>query len=215
MPAAKTKPTLEQFKKYQAAYDYFNRMLFGGKLNPCLLVFHESKKKKDGIMQGYFWAHQWTKGKDICHEISLNRNTLTRGFKLVFGTLVHEMAHQWQQDHGKPPRKCYHDREWAAKMVEVGLIPSDTGEPGGKQTGQRMTHYIEKGGAFARALAKMPDEIRLPWSNANELEPSKPKEPKNRNKIKYTCPGCEANVWGKAGLKVQCCECEELFAEVE
>lgn len=30
--------------------------------------------------------------------------------------------------HGGPPRRCYHDREWAAKMKEIGLQPSDKGE---------------------------------------------------------------------------------------
>ena len=28
-------------------------------------------------------------------------------------------------------------------METLGLIPSDTGRPGGKRTGQRMGHYIE------------------------------------------------------------------------
>lgn len=215
MPAA-TKPTLEQFKKYQAAYDYFNRALFGNKLEPCLLVFREGKKKKNAMVLGHFAPHRWSKGETTCHEISLNPEALHRGLEDAMGTLVHEMAHQWQQDHGTPPRAAYHDREWAAKMVEIGLIPSDTGEEGGKQTGQRMSHYIEKGGRFAQAFAQMPDAIKLPWTTGGAmLKPKGPKEPKNRNKVKYTCGGCEANVWGKSGLKVMCGDCEELFSEVE
>jgi hypothetical protein len=51
----------------------------------------------------------------------------------VLSTLVHEQAHLWQHHFGKPGRGRYHNREWAAKMVEIGLIPSATGEPGGKQ----------------------------------------------------------------------------------
>ena len=39
-------------------------------------------------------------------------------------------------------------------MKAVGLIPSDTGALGGKETGQQMTHYIEPGGRFAHACAK-------------------------------------------------------------
>jgi Zn-dependent peptidase ImmA (M78 family) len=31
-------------------------------------------------------------------------------------TLAHEMAHVWQKTHGTPPRRFYHDRQWAAKM---------------------------------------------------------------------------------------------------
>ena len=35
-----------------------------------------------------------------------------------------------------------YDRQWAAKMREIGLQPSSTGEEGGKETGQSMSHYI-------------------------------------------------------------------------
>ncbi|QJW95146.1 hypothetical protein [Frigoriglobus tundricola] len=102
-------------------------------------------------------------------------------------------------------------------MCDVGLIPSDTGEEGGKQTGQRMTHYIEKGGRFETAFKAMPETIRLPWTSGGALLGIKgPKEPKAKNKIKYTCAGgCDVNVWGKPGLRIACGECEELFEEIE
>jgi hypothetical protein len=38
----------------------------------------------------------------------------------------------------------------------------------------------------------------------------KPKAKKD--KVKYTCPGCAANVWGKPGLVVVCGECGEPFS---
>jgi hypothetical protein len=48
-------------------------------------------------------------------------------------------------------RRNYHNKEWAVKMREVGLIPTDTGQPGGKDTGQKVTHVIEPGGRFEQA----------------------------------------------------------------
>ena len=45
----------------------------------------------------------------------------------------------------------YHNKEWAAKMREIGLMPTDTGQPGGKDTGQKVTHFIEPGGRFEQA----------------------------------------------------------------
>jgi hypothetical protein len=65
------------------------------------------------------------------------------------------MAHLWQHHFGKPSRNGYRNREWAAKMREVGLIPSDTGEPGGKETGQKVHHSIDTSGAFHRAAARL------------------------------------------------------------
>ncbi len=52
----------------------------------------------------------------------------------TLSTLVHEMCHVWQ--HHTPAKKCrggYHDRVWGAKMEEIGLMPSNTGLPGGKK----------------------------------------------------------------------------------
>ena len=50
--------------------------------------------------------------------------------------LVHEMTHLEQEEYGKPGKKGHHNREWVGLMERVGLIPSDTGAPGGKQTGR-------------------------------------------------------------------------------
>ncbi len=61
------------------------------------------------------------------------------------------MCHLWQHHFGTPSRTGYHNKEWAAKMREVGLIPSDTGKPGGKDTGQKVSDYLEEGGRFERA----------------------------------------------------------------
>ena len=70
----------------------------------------------------------------------------------TLSTLVHEMVHLWQQHHGKSGRGRYHNREWAEKMKQVGLYPSNTGKPGGREVGQQMTHYVIEGGAFAVAF---------------------------------------------------------------
>ena len=66
----------------------------------------------------------------------MNPDHFGRSDEEILSTLVHEMAHVWQQTHGRPPRRCYHDREWAAKMREIGLQPSTTGQPGGQKRGK-------------------------------------------------------------------------------
>lgn len=216
---ADPKPTLEQFNRYQSAYDHFNRELFGDQLKPCLLVFREGRRVKNGIVLGHFAPERWSKGETTCHEISLNPEALSRGIEDAMGTLVHEMAHQWQQDHGTPPSGGYHDREWGKKMCEIGLIPSNTGEPGGKQTGRQMTHYVEPDGRFAQSFAKLTDEQKLPWTTGSVVlgpegaKGAKEPKPKSRNKVKYNCRGCKANVWGKPRLKLTCTDCEESFSE--
>jgi predicted SprT family Zn-dependent metalloprotease len=125
------KPTAEQFKSYQELYDYFNKGLFGGQLPQILLNF---SRKANSC--GFFAAERWKKEKDKTHEISINPAYLSQApFREVCQTLVHEMCHLWQFAFGKPSRTCYHNKEWAHKMEDIGLMPSDTGEPGGARIG--------------------------------------------------------------------------------
>lgn len=35
-----------------------------------------------------------------------------------------------------------------------------------------------------------------------------------KRKVKYECPSCQARVWGKLGLAIQCTKCDRPFAEV-
>jgi hypothetical protein len=121
------------------------------------------------------------------------------------------MAHVWQQIHGQPPTRCYHDREWAAKMKEIGLQPSDTGQPGGKETGQSMSHYILPGGPYAKAYGKLKTTgFQLHWeSAAPEGKQGKQRKAKRASKTKYTCPECGQNAWAKPDAVLICGECYE------
>lgn len=204
MEALTSKPTLEQFTAYQAAWSYFNQQLFANTLHPCLLNFSRLTKA-----YGFFTPKKWAKEDGtFTHEISLNPDLLLRPMQQIFATLVHEMVHQWQEDHGTPPRKCYHNQEWATKMESVGLMPSSTGGPGGKRIGQKVSHYVIEGGPFHEAFLKMPEEFVLPWRSSGKVAKDKAK---TRNKLRYTCPGCAANVWGKPDLRIICDECEAMF----
>lgn len=196
-------PTEAQFAAFQAMYDYFNGALFGGTLRPVILNFSRAA----GSL-GFFAPQRWEQAKATTHEISLNPAHLaTRPAREVAATLVHEMVHCWQQEHGTPSARGYHNKEWAARMEAVGLMPSDTGEAGGARVGFRMTHYLVEGGPFARAFAKMPRAFLLPWSSW-EPDGARRKGPTTsaKSKIKYTCPDCGANAWGKPALHLVCGE---------
>jgi len=120
-------------------------------------------------------------------------------------TLVHEMCHVWQQTYGKPPRRGYHDRQWAAKMREIGLQPSSTGEEGGKGTGQSMSHYIVPDGRYAKAYAKLAAQgFALHWQSIPATEQARRKK---SSKTKFTCPKCGQNAWAKPGALLICGEC--------
>ena len=200
--------TKEQFTAIQNIYEYFNKNLFDGILNNCLLNFSR-KSKAMGFFAPNRWGKEGEEGK--VHEISLNPEFLKLGLQETLQTLAHEMAHLWQQDHGKPS-PGYHNKEWARKMESFGLMPSHNGQPGGRKTGKSMADYAIEGGLFLQVVADMPKEFIYPLVCRAELNLKAGSKP-GKNKTKYTCPSCDSNIWGKAGLRVECSDCEQIFSE--
>jgi predicted SprT family Zn-dependent metalloprotease len=195
--------TKEQYDAFQKAYDFFNKELFGASLPAVLVTLQRQAKAR-----GYFSPERFVgrSVEEVAHELALNPDHFGRTDEEILSTLVHEMAHVWQQTHGTAPRKSYHDREWAAKMKEIGLQPSSTGGPGGKETGQSVTHYIIEGGRYALAVAKLKASgFSLRWQSRSGQEAERQK--KAASKTKYTCPSCELNAWAKPGVVLICGEC--------
>jgi predicted SprT family Zn-dependent metalloprotease len=159
---------------------------------------------------GYFAGGRFgTKdGQEITDEIALNpAHFRSRTTEESLSTLVHEMCHLEQHHFGKPSRSGYHNKEWAGMMNTVGLTPSDTSAPGGKETGQRVSHYIAGGGPFDKAcrrLIKQGFAVRYVelWSDPEA------RRKKAASKTKYTCPECGLNAWGKPEISLVCGDCE-------
>ena len=88
------------------------------------------------------------------------------------------------------------------------MQPSTTGEPGGKETGQSVTHYILPGGAFAQAYARLAATgFQLNWQSVSFDGGERKK--KAASKTKYTCPTCGANAWAKPEAQLICGACYE------
>jgi len=213
-------PTKQQFSAFESAYEYFNKVLFSNELPPVILNLSR-KSKAMGFVAPNRWRSADTEPGTAgqLHELSINPEILCMDLIEVYSTLAHEQCHIWQYTHGKPSRPGYHNKEWAHKMIAVGLMPSTTGKPGGNIVGQSMGDYPIEGGVFLLALNLMPDKLKFPFisteaeakymvlisgdaGSAAETQPA-PTPPK-KNKLKYTCPQCQTNVWGKADLNLIC-----------
>ena len=146
------------------------------------------------------------RSKAAVHELALNPDGFHgRTDGLILSTLVHEMCHVWQETHGTPPRRGYHDRQWAGKMREIGLQPSSTGEAGGKETGQSVSHYLLPEGRFAKASAALAASgFALHWQSVPAIEQARGKK---SSKTKFTCPNCGLNAWAKPNACLICGEC--------
>lgn len=198
-----TDPTRVTYLSFIEAYDYFNKRLFDGRLPRCLITM----QRKQGA-HGYFANKRFgtRDAREITDEIALNpAHFKRRDTTQILSTLVHEMCHLEQHHFGSPSRSGYHNREWVELMRRVGLIASDTGKEGGKQTGQRVTHYIDADGPFDRACRELIErghEVRY-----IELSDPAARKKKAASKSRYTCEQCRRNAWGKPDLKLRCDHC--------
>lgn len=203
--------TQTEYTALQLAYDHFNRTLFAEQLPPVLITL----QRKAGSM-GYFSPNRFqargdtliTVFADAADELALNPECFQACTdEQILQTLVHEMAHVWQQHCGRPPRKAYHDREWATMMKEIGLHPSSTGQPGGKETGPKMSDYIIPNGPFQITCAELLDSgLRFNWQSPASAPDRKKKK---ASKTKYTCMDCGLNAWAKPGASLICFDCME------
>jgi hypothetical protein len=207
-PAAAATPTDQTYGPLQAAFRHFNRELFNGELPAELFTLQRRANTK-----GYFSPDRFVAigGEMRIGEIAMNPAYFVVRTPIdTCSTLVHEMAHAWREMQAKPPRSGYHDKLWAAKMREVGLQPSSTEAPGGKETGYRVSHYIVPDAPFALSYARLEATgVMIGWGDAmvrgQDAKPAKPK------RFKFICPSCGANVHGREATDVRCNPCDVVM----
>ncbi|GAA5483993.1 SprT-like domain-containing protein [Haloferula sargassicola] len=143
-------------------YDAFNERLFGGQLRGCVLTFEDRGQHFGYFREGGFVGHDGERRDEIC--LNPQFFLASSGDLELLQTLVHEQVHQWQYQFGTPSRRTYHNREWANKMLAVGLVPSTTGKPGGNMVGQKMADYPQEGGPFLRIAEEvLADKQLIRW----------------------------------------------------
>lgn len=154
-------PMEQTSTELQHAYNVFNAQLFDGQLPPCCITM-QRKHRTYGYVPGERWNNL---AGTVTDAIAMHpMHCATQSAAEILSTLAHAMVHLWQHHFGTPSRRAYHNREWAAKMAAIGLEPSDTGCPGGKRTGQRMSQYIRDGGPFHRtSTALLAQGCALSW----------------------------------------------------
>ena len=200
-------PTELQYTSFNQAYQHFNRTLFADGLPNCLITMQRHKGA-----YCYFSPNRFSNHTHKTDEIAMNPLHFRgeRTVEKVLSTLAHEMVHLWQQHNGKPGRGGYHNKQWGDEMRRIGLEPSSTGTPGGKTTGQKVSHYVVADGPFAIACAQVISEgFELHYADTSATSPKAAK--KAASKTKYSCPACSANAWAKPNTSLVCGECSEAM----
>lgn len=145
----RAEPTAQAYGELRHAFEVFNERLFDGQLPSPLITLQREPRTC-----GYFAGKRFV-GQDgvTSDELALNPEYFAcMSLCEVLQTLAHEMTHVWQAHFGRPGRGRYHNAEFARKMIDIGLMPSTTGQPGGQQTGDRMSDYPIVGGKFLQVV---------------------------------------------------------------
>lgn len=217
------------YGELQDSFNFFNRELFDGRLPQCIVTLTHQRSS-----HGYFrskpfatreeleavdeWDDAMEEGADDSEALERSRPGVDEISLNIFGfrdrtrddilsTLVHEMVHLEQHHYGKPPKRPSHNKEWGDMMKKVGLYPSATAEPGGKETGRRVSHYVIEGGPFETKVRDC--EAKLDWVGMLRRKKKKTREPK----VTYECETDEIKVRGKVGLHIVCGECGARMEE--
>ena len=191
--------TTVEYTGLQEAFSFLNEKLFDGALKNVVIAL-QRKARTGGHFAPDRFTHRVGDGARQEHEIALNPDGFTgNSDEFVISILLHEMVHEWQHHFGKRPSRAYHDKQWAAKMESLGLMPSNSGMVGGKRTGAQMSHYIIPGGAYQQAFNEL---ATSGWKLGiqSTIRPGGTKAPPS--KVKFTCPACGWNVWGKPDTEV-------------
>lgn len=201
-------PSEQTYGPLQAAYRHFNDRLFQNQL-PTYIVTLRAKGRTKGYYKHQAFAR--INGEETTDEIALNAEYFRVDTpKVTLSILVHEMMHQAQRHFGKPTRPGYHDKKWADAMEAIGLMPSNTGAPGGKRIGYQMAHYIIPGGPFDVAYGEFEQSGHLlAWGDAFTAGSSAPVKPK---RIKFRCADCGLTAWSKTSARLACVECKREMA---
>lgn len=144
---------------------------------------------------GHF--HYGRNGFGLTDEIALDEEHVRHSPPWrVYGTVLHELLHAWQQQHGTPGRRNYHNRQFRQKARTLGLIINHRG----------FTEYAAGESAFINILTKYGVSL-AGFSATPSTTVSRP-----GSKLKlYQCPcGVKVRI-GRSRFNAKCLDCDGVF----
>jgi hypothetical protein len=145
--------------------------------------------------------------------LNLNPVHLARPVYEVLSTLLHELAHAWQHEHGTPSKPPHHNREFRERCEAFGIPTDKGGHDLGVRHGTPFEDYCRRHGiAFPPPPGTAePPAGTLGLPGPSPLLPVPPAKPKGSKMKKWTCP-CGVNVRvAIAAFDATCNRCRGQF----
>jgi len=137
-------------------------------------------------------------GFGLVNEIAINREYLNEQQPWeVLATLLHEMLHAWQEEHGTPGKNNYHNSELRKKAATLGLVINSAG----------IQEYTLNS-PFFNMLQR--EQIAIPV----ELPPVPPNKKRGKSKLKKWSCACSPPVNVRVAIpsfNAKCLNCNSNF----
>ncbi len=143
--------------------------------------------------------------------LNLNPVHLARPVYQVLGTLLHELGHAWQHEHGTPSKPPFHNKEFRARCEEFGIPTDEGGHDLGVRPGSPFEDYCRRHGVPFPSAAGAAEAGSPGGKDLTPLLPVPPVTPRGSRMRKWSCPcGVNARV-AIADFQAVCCKCGGRF----
>jgi len=183
--------------------DLMRTELFGGEVPEVVLSFDVTDRRTLGHY------HLSRNGLGVRWALNLNPVHLARPVFEVLATLLHELTHAWQHEHGTPSKPPHHNKEFRARCEAFGIPTDEGGHYLGVRHGSPFEDYCRRHGIGFPPAPGAPEGS--PGVEALPLLPVPPAKPKGSKLRKWRCPcGVNARV-AIADFQAVCCKCGGRF----
>lgn len=190
-----------------AHVDLMRAEFFGGRVPEVVLSFDVTDRRTLGHY------HLSRNGLGVRWALNLNPIHLARPVHHVLATLLHELAHAWQHEHGTPSKPPHHNREFRDRCEGFGVPTDEAGHDLGVRHGSPFEDYCRRHGVafpLAPGAPEPPGGVATP----TPLLPVPPATPKGSKLKRWTCP-CGINVRvAIAHFDATCNLCNGKFVKV-
>ena len=200
-------------------FDLLNEAFFESELSRPTITIQSTPKA-----YGHFSLRDdtWVSKTGISHEINIGAGTLARPIEEVAATLLHEMVHYYNYEHGI--QDCsrggtYHNRRFKEAAEARGLIISHHEKYGWSLTepGDELLELILDNDLTDILISRNEFYgIRVPGTGTHSTTTPPMETPRKKSSTrKYICPCCGMSVRATREVRVMCMDCMEQLIMVE
>ena len=156
----------------------------------------------------------WISKLGATHEINIGAGTLARPIENVCATLLHEMCHYWNYEHGV--QDCsrggtYHNKRFKETAEAHGLVITHSERYGWSHTepGDALLDFVLEYGLTDILINRNEySGFQIPGTGAHSGAPTPtPPTRKPSSTRKYICPQCGMSVRATRAVNIGCLDC--------